>query len=200
MQRESFLHLVSQRLHPVLRATGFRGSGTTLRRVEDPVVHVFNIQGGSAGDEFFVNVGVTLTNLQMNGVTRTTVLTVKEHQCVFRKRIDPPTQPSRAWPYPHTDADAEQTITDLSSQYTAIAQPWLALHGRWPESFIALVETGEALELHPAHMLVLARIALVMHRNHRSELLGRAALERCPASASSLRFDLEQLVSAASAA
>jgi Domain of unknown function (DUF4304) len=200
MQRESFLRLVSQRLYPALRATGFRGSGTTLRRIDVPVVHVFNVQGGSAGNEFFVNLGATLTNLQMHGVTPTSACTLKEYQCVFRERVDPPAQPNRAWPYPHSDAEAEQTLNDLSTQYAAIAEPWLALHGKWPESFVDLVEAGDALEPPAAHMLVLARIALVLHRTQRAGLLGRAALERCPASASGLRFDLEQLVSAASAA
>jgi hypothetical protein len=165
-----------------------------------PVVHVFNVQGGSAGKEFFVNLGATLTNLQMHGVTPTSLSTVKAYQCEFRERIDPTGRPNRAWPYPQTDAEAEQTLTDLSSRYTAIAEPWLALHGRWPESFAALVESEDALALHPADMLALARIAVVLHRTRRAEMLARAALEHCPPSAIGLRFDLEQLVSAARAA
>lgn len=200
MQRESFLRLVAQRFYPVLRSTGFKGSGATLRRVNGPVLHVFNVQGGSAGQEFFINLGATLTSLEMQGVTPASAGTAKEYACVFRKRIDPPGRPRMAWPYPTNEAEAEQTLNALAQQYATVGEPWFSRHGTWPESFVTLTASEEALSIHPSHMHVLARIAMLLANRERAALLARAAIERCPASASGLRHDLQQLLSATSAA
>lgn len=200
MQRESFLRLVSQRLYPVLRRAGFKGTGATLRRVSGPVLHVFNVQGGSAGNEFFINLGATLTSLEINGVTPASAAKAKEHACVFRERIDAPVRPRMAWPYPISEAEVEQTLNAMVQQYELVGEPWFTGHGAWPESFVVLTAYEKSLSFHPAHLHVLARIAVLIANRERADLLARAALERCPASATGLRHDLHQLLSATSAA
>ena len=200
MLRESFLRLVSQRVYPALRSAGFKGSGATLRRVNGPVLHVFNVQGGSAGQEFFINLGATLTNLEMHGVTPDSTATAKEQSCAFRERIDPPGRPRMAWQYPMNDAAAERTLDAIAQQYANVGEPWFTQHGTWPESFIVLTTSEDILSIHPAHMRVLARIAMLLATRERADSLARAALERCPASASGLRHDLQQLLSATGAA
>lgn len=200
MQRDSLLRLISERIYPTLRAAGFKGSGTTLRKVSGPVLHVFNVQGGSAGNGFFINLGATLSSLEMNGVTPATVATAKEYECVFRERIDPPALPGKAWPYPRNLHQTAETLETLAHRYATVGEPWFARYSTWPESFAALVGSGECLSVHPAHMFVLARIAVLLGNKQRAGVLGQAALECCPASASALRRDLEQLVSATRAA
>lgn len=199
-ERESFLRLVAQRFYPALRSAGFKGSGSTLRRVNGPVLHVFNVQGGSSGREFFINLGATLTSLEMQGVTPASAGTAKEYACVFRQRIDPPGRPQMAWPYPMNEAEAEQTLNALVQQFAGVGEPWFARHGTWPESFVILTASDDALAIHPAHMHVLARIAMLLTNRERAALLARAALRRCPATASGLRHDLQQLLSETSVA
>jgi len=47
MNRATFLKLLEKKLFPVLKAEGFVARGQTLRRIEGPVIHVFNVQGAS---------------------------------------------------------------------------------------------------------------------------------------------------------
>lgn len=49
MNRTTFLKLLTQKLFPVLKTEGFEGSGQTLRRIDGPLIHVFNVQGASGG-------------------------------------------------------------------------------------------------------------------------------------------------------
>lgn len=55
MDREGFLRLLSKHFYPLIRAEGFKGSGSTLRRIDGPLLHIINIQGSSAADGFYVN-------------------------------------------------------------------------------------------------------------------------------------------------
>lgn len=200
MQRASFFRLVSQRLYPACRAAGFKGSGATLRRLQGPVLHVFNLQGSAGGAAFYVNLGATLTSLGLHGVTPATASSAKAYSCAFQERLDPPGRPRMAWPCPTTDAEADHTLDALARQVVSVAEPWFARHGTWPDSFALLTASETALTLHPAHMHVLARVALLLNDRPRAAVLARAALARCPATASSLRDDLHQVLAATGAA
>ena len=89
MDRKHFTSLLSKRLYPLLRAEGFRGTGATLRRVSEPVVEVFNVQGSSGGDRCYLNLGVHLTFLPAAGGRIVLPGELKESHCAFRTRIDP---------------------------------------------------------------------------------------------------------------
>ena len=50
LDRNGFLKLRAREFYPMLREGGFRGSGSTLRRIQEPVVHVINFQGCRWGE------------------------------------------------------------------------------------------------------------------------------------------------------
>jgi hypothetical protein len=68
-----------------LRERGFRGSGSTFRKVEGDFVFVINFQRSRWGDAFFVNLGAQPTFIPAEG--NAPLKTLKEHECIWRRRV-----------------------------------------------------------------------------------------------------------------
>ncbi len=192
MDRTAFLRLLSKRLFPHLRDDGFAGSGTTLRRLNGAVLHVFNVQGSANTENFFVNLGATLLPLATGSETQASA--IKEYQCIFRERLHPPELPRQNWAYGETEDDAEEVAARLHEAYRSRGRTWFDDHGGAPDSLRRLVDDPTALTLHPAHLLSLARVAEQLGDAERCRTLASEGLKRTPERATGLAADLRQLL------
>ncbi len=190
----SFNKLLSTRFYPLLRAEGFRGSGTTLRRINLPVVQVFNVQGSAGTDRCYINLGVHLSFLPSAGQILTEPNKVKEYDCEFRERLQSPPAYQHGWQYGHHELEAELIIKQMIEEWKKQAQPFFAKYQNFPTSFVALLSSTDSTTLHPGHALTLARIALQLGRVDKAQEMAAEALSRVNPPATSLRDDIEQFL------
>ncbi len=185
---------LSAQLYPILRAEGFKGSGNTLRRVNDQVVHVFNVQGSSGGETCYLNLGAHLTFLPMPGGGEPDAKTLKECECVFRDRFDPPAGSGFGWSYGHNQDELNETVAYIRDHWSIYAHPFFDRYSRFPDSFVRLVDDVDSSAVHPIELLTLARIAARVHKITRAQSLAQDALRRCPERATSLRAKLNEFI------
>src|SRR5579875_1395554 len=115
---ERFHHLLKRDLFPLLRAEGFKGSGTTFRRIKNEIIHVVNIQGSRYGGECCVNLCVHLSFLPIPGMDRLTdPKKLKEYECCFRNRLHEAREDDHWWSYGTTEAEAEASLANLIATY-----------------------------------------------------------------------------------
>jgi hypothetical protein len=193
IDRKSFISLLSKQFYPVLRAEGFRGSGTTLRRMNGPEVHVFNVQGSTSSIHCYFNLGVHLTFLPTAGGELLEPNEITESSCVFRDRISPPEGLRSAWLYGETESEAQANVDRALQEWERQARPFFAAHA-YPEGIARLMAQASLTETHPAHLLKFARIAAQLERKERAAELAHSALGRVAAAATGLRFDIEQFL------
>ena len=176
MDRSGFLKLLSKELYPLLRAEGFRGSGTTLRRITEPLVHIFNFQGSISSDECYINLGTHLSFLPSVGSKVLPAASLKEYHCVFRDRIEPPTGQAHGWAYGQTP------------------EPFFRRYASYPESFVSLVNGTDPDEIHPSDALQYARIAVHLGLRDRARAFAEAGLASTPETATTLLANLKAFV------
>jgi hypothetical protein len=194
IDRTAFMNALSARLYPILRAEGFRGSGNTLRRINEPIVHVFNVQASSGGEACYLNLGAHLTFLPKPGGGETEAKTLKEYECVFRDRFDPPAGSGFGWSYANDEGNLNETISFVCDHWSIYAHAFFDRHSAFPDSFATLVDDVDASAVHPSELLTLARIAAHLYKTTRAETLARKALGRCPERATTLRQELNKLL------
>jgi hypothetical protein len=200
MNRTYFLRTLAKHFYPTLRAAGFVGSGSTLRRINGPVVHVFNVQGSVYGRVFFINLGATLTFLDVHGLNDATVKTARESQCILRHRLSSRGDPRREWQYGATATAAELEVDDVGAAWEVEGKKWFSQYTSYPEDFRTLIFAPTVLQSHPEQLLFLAKIAIHLDEQAKAHALLREALARCPEAAPGLRKDLVQLLGTLSAA
>ena len=191
MDLPTFQKALATHLYPVLRREGFKGSGATLRRIDGPLVHVFNVQGSKGGSHGYLNLGVQLDFL--DSAPPRTLDKVLEYECAFRERLH--STPDRGdWDYGASAADCEAAAHAAVTAWETRGRPWFARLSRWPADFAARVGTFDPHEAHAAHGLLMARIARQLGDTARARAIAEAALARTPERASGLRADLGQLL------
>ena len=195
MERERFLKLLTETFYPSLRAEGFRGSGTTLRRAQEPVVHVINIQGSNSAEGFYVNLGAHLAFLPTEGGGTCVAVKIKEYECAFRDRIDPPPDaPLGRWPYGRSRAEAESIVSQLGQEWERQGRAFFNRYSRFPEGFAELVRTAIASPPHPRDGLKYARIAVRLELREEATTLATHALATVSESATALRGTLKRIL------
>jgi len=187
MNRERFLKVLADRFYPILRDQGFQGSGTTLRRVREPVVHVFNIQGSSSADGFYVNLGAHLVFLPKEGGGSVVPGELKEAECAFRDRIHPSTKLGR-WPYART------STAKLMKEWERQGDAFFKKYSVFPDDFRELVEAAVVTPTDPSDGLKYARIAAQLGLRDRAAALAREALANVAPRATGLRADLARFL------
>ena len=194
MKRESFLRLLAERFYPVLRKEGFQGSGTTLRRIRGPVVHVVNIQGSSSASGFYVNLGAHLMFLPTEGGAVPVADSLEEEECAFRDRIVPSSREGR-WPYRRT------WVKPLLRQWQVQGRAFFARYSSFPDDFNTLVEAFvREKPPEPYAGLKHAQIALQLGRRDDAITLARDSLAEVPPVATVLRARLERFLNELGAA
>lgn len=193
MDRKLFSSLLAKRLYPHLRAQGYRGSGTTLRRIAEPAVEVFNVQASSDGSRCYFNLGLHLTFLPAAGGQIVVPNELTESQCAFRSRIDPPPGQQFGWAYGSSAQDAESNVECALLEWERQAKPFFEAHS-YPSGLARLLEDLSVAEVHPNHLLTFARVALQLGQRERALYIARSALERVTPAASGLRHSINQLL------
>jgi hypothetical protein len=115
---DRFHALLKRDFAPLLRDDGFKGSGTTFRRINGEVTHVVNIQGSKYGGQCCVNLGLHYSFLPTAGGDRVTdPKKLLECQCDFRDRVHEAHESDHWWSYGTTDAESEANIANLLDTY-----------------------------------------------------------------------------------
>lgn len=194
MDRKSFTKALVSKLYPMLRAEGFKGSGTTLRRENAPVIHVFNIQGSRGASGFYLNLGVHLSFLPTEGGGEVVSAKLMEYQCSFRSRFEPPAGPQFAWSYGRDTAEMNETITFICDHWSIYAKPFFERYERYPSSFETLLHEIDLKTAHPRELLKFARIAHQLRQGDRCQAFAEEGMNRCPERATGLRAHLLELL------
>lgn len=194
MNRTTFLKLLTQHLFPVLKAEGFQGSGQTLRRIDGPVIHVFNVQGASGGKACYLNLGAHLDFLPPEGGSPVAPDALEESHCVFRDRLDPPPGAAFGWAYGTTREQAEENIAFIVSEWEGPGRAFFARHGSYPQGFAQMVRETDPNGIHARTALHLARIAVHLGDRARAQALVDAGLARAPERATALKAELAQVL------
>jgi hypothetical protein len=119
MDYKGFHELVKRDFFPLLRADGFKGNGTTFRRIKGDRIDVVNIQGCKYGGRCCVNIAVHFPFLPIAGGTQFINLTkLKEYDCTFRERLHEAAESDHWWTYGASDEEAEASIASLIDTYS----------------------------------------------------------------------------------
>ncbi|MES2185546.1 MAG: DUF4304 domain-containing protein [Pseudomonadota bacterium] len=191
MDRTIFLKLLAQNLYPEIRRAGFKGSGATLRQVKEPVAHVVNFQGSTSADGVYINLGVTLDFLKMEGIDSSNLRDVDEYQCVFRERLEPSTNSFGRWRYGSSVDEATQQIGAITVAWRTVATEWFSRHS-YPDGFKSMVHRPVPEGAPSKAIFVLAKIARHFEDTERARILAHEALNRVPPAATSLRTQLQK--------
>ena len=191
MERSDFLKLVASKLYPVLRADGFRGSGTTLRRVAGPVIHVVNIQGSSTATDCYLNLGAHLSFLPTDGGGTCVPARIKEYECSFRTRILPPDGGiGGRWAYGATQAESEALIEGMVAAWRKGGVAFFARFANYPDDFCRLVKNAILEPPHPGRSLAYARIGVQVGLLDEARTIAERALADVSPAATGLRANL----------
>jgi len=179
---------------PTFRAKGYKGSGQDYRCATDKAVSIVNFQKSSGGERFYVNVGVQPLFVPTEGETTPDAKEIKEPECIFRKRLDPPDDALLGWPY-STDLSAvlAQRFDEL---YASFIIPLTTIPGPITDTCVADFPVDSVHPFlgarHARNFLHFARISLAIGNRARAAGFASAAINICPPRASSLRYHLER--------
>lgn len=177
-----------------LREKGYKGSGQNYRLATDKAVSVVNFQKSSGGERFYVNVGVQPLFVSTESGSTPDAKTIKEPECIFRRRLDPPKQELLGWPY-STDFSAE-LAQRFKQMYVDFVTPHMTIPGPITDARVADFPLDSVHPLfgarHARNFLHFARIFVAMGNRERAEDFATTAIEICPPRASTLLYDLKQ--------
>jgi hypothetical protein len=106
---------------PLVQSRGYKGSGSTLRKVEGDVVFVVNFQRSRDGAHFFVNLGGQPTRIPDEGNDYPNHRTLTEYKCVFRDRV------GKEWPRALSSRDTMALRGELDRALVAFEKKILCL-------------------------------------------------------------------------
>jgi len=192
MDLQSFSKLIAKRLYPLLRKEGFKGSGSTLRRIDGPLVHVFNVQGGSSGARCYINLGAHLSFLS-TGSGDWQPEKLAEAECAFRDRIEPPPEQRVGWFYGASEEEADRNVSVLIAAWESQGRAFFASYAAYPGDFVRLVEGLAPDEVHPATCFTMARLALELGNKDKALALVDSGLARAKPQATSLVQSLSRM-------
>jgi hypothetical protein len=197
MNRATFLRLLQKKLFPVLKAEGFEGTGQTLRRIQGPVIHVFNVQGASGAKACYLNLGAHLAFLPTEGggqVGQVAPEEIEESHCVFRDRMEPPPGAAFGWAYGTSKEQAEESVEFIVSEWAGPGRAFFARHGSYPQSFEQMLREAQPNDVHARTALQLARIAAHLGDRARAQAFVDAGLANAPERATGLKADLAKVL------
>ena len=194
MDRTTLIKALSKQFYPILREEGFKGSGNTLRRINDPVVHVFNVQGSLSGNRFYLNLGAHLLFLPNPGGVFPTAKTLKEYQCLFHERFDSPPGEGRGWVYGRNMEEMNENIAFIKDHWKIYGQEFFDRYTDYPDDFVALIESYDPSETPIGYLLPFARIAANLGDGVRGELFAQEGLKRCTERSTRFRAELEEFI------
>ena len=99
--KEIFYNQLKEEFIPLLRDSGFTGSGQHFRRIKGEVVNAINIQNNKYGGSCCVNLGLHFTFLPAcwDGMKILEPKKIKEVDCEFRTRLSPKGKSDYWWKF-----------------------------------------------------------------------------------------------------
>ena len=192
MAKSEFLKILSDVLYPTLREEGFRGSGATLRRIREPLIHVFNVQGSSNAKGCYINLGVHLEFLET--VSGRHLMDIREVDCAFRTRLSPSEPRSLGrWQYGFYQLDGVKTAKSIVEEWSTEGHKFFSQYETYPDSFRDIVANANVDEERPIDLFIFAKIARELGLPDRALALAEGALPKVPPMAASLRGNLKRL-------
>ncbi len=202
--REAFLGPFREQVVSLLRSQGFRGSGTTFRRIAGPLVHIVNVQASRDGKCCYINLAAHLAFLPAAGGASVPPPRLLESHCVFRSRVHPRPHFQFGWPYGPLTTVMPLLVPEVTNQ----AGAFFTALGTFPDSF--LVVSPKHFQPGVASLPVLPILSLTgvlpytfalihQHLGNRAVARGFAevGLAQSPITATSLRALYKRVIAAA---
>jgi hypothetical protein len=176
---DRFHQLLKSDFLPHLRADGFKGSGTTLRRTLPNRIDIVNVQAWRSGGQCCVNLGTHFIFLPSAGGSQiTNWKTLKHYQCVFRDRLHEAGETDHWWKYGASEWQSKSSVANLIDTYQRRGALFFERFEPFPQAFERVspagIDAGD-LSTMPPGIFSQPLAALIMARimNH----LGRR--EKC---------------------
>jgi hypothetical protein len=173
---DRFHSLLRRGFCPILREDGFKGNGTTFRRINGDAIHMINVQGSIYGGQCCVNLAVHFSFLPTaGGRTLSDSKKLKCSECDFRDRLHEETESDHWWRYGTNDAEAESSVANLIDTYKRWGTHFFDRFEPFPEVFERItpaeIDTGDLSRMPAPMILVHAALTLarIMHHLGRKE-------------------------------
>lgn len=197
-----FHDLLTREFIPLLRANGFKGSGTTFRRVAGERLDVVNVQGSMYGGQCCVNLATHFLFLPSEGGGGITdPKKYLESHCAFRDRLHEAAEGDHWWTYGKTDAESEVSVACLVDLYSRRGGLFFGEFEPFPDVFERIVpgrlDAGDLTGM-PTRgsvlraALLLARVMLHLGRREKCREFAEIGLRHL-GRAVGLKGELEQL-------
>lgn len=200
---ERFHELLKQDFFPVLRADGFKGSGTTFRRVQADRIDVVNVQGSRYGGQCCVNVAVHFPFLpSAGGISVSEPKKLKEYECAFRNRLHEASESDHWWTYGTNDSEAKASLASLIDIYRRRGALFFAKFEPFPQVFEQITpaeaDAGDLSNMPSGNLTqvlaVLTMARIMNHLGHHEKCRGFAEVGlRHLGGATGLRAEFERL-------
>jgi len=200
---ERFHGLLKRDFLPLLRADGFKGSGTTFRRTLPDRIDIVNIQGSQFGGQCCVNVAAHFSFLpSADGGCVADPKKLKQYERASRTRLHEANESDHWWTYGASDSEAKANVASLIDTYRRRSASFFGRFEPFPQVFEQItpaeIEAGDLSNMPPGSLtVVLAALTMARIMNH----LGR--IEKCRkfaevglrhvGGAAALRAELERL-------
>jgi hypothetical protein len=116
--RSTFHTELRQRFFPLLRERGFKGSGSSLRRLVEERIDVVGIQGSRYGGSCCINLGVHFTFLPRSWTSDAIdPFKLKDYECEFRTRLHYDSESDHWWAHGNTEQEAVLEVSHLSALF-----------------------------------------------------------------------------------
>jgi len=203
--KQIFYNQLKEDFIPVLRESGFKGSGQNFRRVTGEVIHAINIQNYKYGGSCCINLGLHFTFLPAcwNSNSILEAQKIKEIDCEFRSRLTPKGENDYWWKFEGNEpfGSTSESIKHLCETYQQIGcgffEEFNSVESLTSAIEISLLKQADYIDV--AGGIVPVRGALTMARIYQH--LGNRELQQEYATtgleilgnAKSLKMELERL-------
>ncbi len=166
---ERFHQLLRRDLSPLLRADGFKGSGTTFRRLTGDRIDAVNIQGSRYGGSCCVNTAVHFFFLPTASGGSVDTKRIKEYECAFRTRLHEQSA-DHWWTYGESGGQAEAGIARLVEMYNRRGRAFFGQFEPFPDAFESItpaqLEAGDFSKMPGQMTIVLASLTMARILDH----------------------------------
>ncbi|WP_182344208.1 hypothetical protein [Comamonas koreensis] len=199
MDRKTTTSELRAQFFPQLVAAGFVRQGDIARRVLDGgVVHVVEVQHRPRSAVFQVNLGAHLLALgDVAGGAMPAPPAMRDHDCAWRGSVIAGFRNAAdaEFAYGTSAQEAAESVAFVVSEWQRQSQAFFAPFSAYPASFLAAARlAAQDKDMHPAHLLTWARVAVVLGEALLAQSIAQAALPRVTERATALRANLEGIL------
>ena len=198
MDRKSINAELRQQFFPLLTAAGFTRKGDVLyRELPGPIVHIAEVQHRPRNGVFQINLGAHLPSLDDIASGQTIApADMRDYDCAWRGSIISGfrTSSDAEFAYGSTAEEAAESVAFLVSEWPRQAAQFFDPLSNFPDGFRERCTQVLNEDLHPAHLLTWAKVALLVNDPELAKRIATAALPSVPERATSLRENLEALL------